>query len=232
MARNKYPEETVNRIVDVALRLFLQKGYENTSIQDILDELGDLSKGAIYHHFKSKAEILEAVGVKIGEKNIALLQEIRDDAAMTGYQKLQAIFRSALSDPNQKLTFTLVPNMMDNPQFLSMQLQEIFQETAPKYLQPIIEQGVADGSIQTEYPKELAEAILILCNIWLNPMIILEDVEATIRKCRLFNQLFSHIGLNLVDEDMILQFAEICQYVQRKPGKRDKKRPPTGSQEA
>ena len=58
MARNKYPEETVARILDVSLKLFLEKGYENTTIQDIIDALGNLSKGAIYHHFKSKEDIL------------------------------------------------------------------------------------------------------------------------------------------------------------------------------
>lgn len=47
MARNKHPEETVSLILDVAGRLFLEKGYEYTSIQDIIDNLGGLSKGAI-----------------------------------------------------------------------------------------------------------------------------------------------------------------------------------------
>ena len=61
MARNKYPEVTVERILDVSQRLFLEKGYDNTTIQDIVDELGGLSKGAIYHHFKSKEEIMDAV---------------------------------------------------------------------------------------------------------------------------------------------------------------------------
>lgn len=51
MARNKHPEETVNFILDTAFRLFMEKGYEHTSIQDIIDHLGGLSKGAIYHHF-------------------------------------------------------------------------------------------------------------------------------------------------------------------------------------
>ena len=58
MARNKHPEETVNLILDVAFRLFMEKGYEHTSIQDIIDNLGGLSKGAIYHHFKSKEDIM------------------------------------------------------------------------------------------------------------------------------------------------------------------------------
>ena len=53
MARNKHPEETVNLILDVALALFFEKGYDNTSIQDIIDGLGGLTKGAVYHHFKS-----------------------------------------------------------------------------------------------------------------------------------------------------------------------------------
>ena len=61
MARNKYPEITEQRILDASLKLFLEKGYEHTTIQDIIDELGDLTKGAIYHHFKSKSEIIEAV---------------------------------------------------------------------------------------------------------------------------------------------------------------------------
>ena len=41
MARNKYPEITEERILDAAERLFLEKGYENTTIQDIVDALGD-----------------------------------------------------------------------------------------------------------------------------------------------------------------------------------------------
>ena len=61
MARNKYPEITEQRILDASLKLFLEKGYEHTTIQDIIDELGDLTKGAIYHHFKSKSDIIEAV---------------------------------------------------------------------------------------------------------------------------------------------------------------------------
>ena len=46
MARNKHPEETVRRILDVAFRLFMEKGYEHTSIQDMIDELG----GSIGQH--------------------------------------------------------------------------------------------------------------------------------------------------------------------------------------
>ena len=68
MSRNKYPEETVERILDTAQRLFLEKGYEQTTIQDIIDNLGGLTRGAIYHHFKSKEEIIDAVSDRRSEE--------------------------------------------------------------------------------------------------------------------------------------------------------------------
>ena len=46
MARNKYPEETMKLILDVATHLFVEKGYDATSLQDIINET-NLSKGAI-----------------------------------------------------------------------------------------------------------------------------------------------------------------------------------------
>lgn len=65
MARNKYPEITEARILDTATKLFLQNGWEQTTIQDIVDELGDMTCGAFYHHFKSKDEIIDAVTTRI-----------------------------------------------------------------------------------------------------------------------------------------------------------------------
>ena len=52
MPRNKYPEETVQKILDAALKLFLEKGYEETTVLDIIGEMGGMTRGAFYHHFK------------------------------------------------------------------------------------------------------------------------------------------------------------------------------------
>ena len=89
MARNKHPEETVNRILEAATRLFIEKGYEHTSIQDIISNLGGLSKGAIYHHFKSKEDILEAVTDKMTEESNKILEKIRDREDLTGKEKMK-----------------------------------------------------------------------------------------------------------------------------------------------
>lgn len=95
MPRNKYPEQTVEKILDAAALLFLQKGYQNTTLQDIIDAT-KLSKGAVYHHFRSKEEIAQRVGDRLGDQMWEPLRHIRDDPALTGLQKLQAVFAASL----------------------------------------------------------------------------------------------------------------------------------------
>ena len=99
MARSKNPEGTVNLIMDAAFRLFMEKGYEHTSVQDIIDNLGGLSKGAIYHHFKSKEEILVAVVERMTAESNRVLADIRDRSDLNGREKLKTIFKSSVKRP-------------------------------------------------------------------------------------------------------------------------------------
>ena len=54
MARNKYPEATVKKILDVAERPFVERGNEHTTMADIVESLGGLTKGAVYHHSRKR----------------------------------------------------------------------------------------------------------------------------------------------------------------------------------
>ena len=97
MARNKYPEVTVEKILDVAQRLFLEKGYDNTTIQDIVNELGGLTKGAIYHHFKSKEEIIDALSEKLFfENNPFVIVKKRKN--LNGLQKMREVIKINYAD--------------------------------------------------------------------------------------------------------------------------------------
>lgn len=210
MARNKYPEETVKLIVDTALELFLKQGYEKTSIQDIINHLGGLSKGAIYHHFKSKEEIFEVVGKKIGEMNMAYYDKIMADTTKSGFDKLCSLLRAAISNPTNETIAAMKGKIVSDPKFLVNQISEIYTFVVPRYIEPIIRQGVEDGSIKTEYPKELAEVIITLLNIWINPLIVPASDEETERKLRFFKQLLDGFGLPIFDEDIIMETTKYC----------------------
>lgn len=63
MIRKSNSDATINLILDVACNVFMEKGYNDTCVQDIIDHLGDLHKeeDSIYHYFRSKEDILIAI---------------------------------------------------------------------------------------------------------------------------------------------------------------------------
>ncbi len=210
MARNKYPEQTVERILDVSTRLFLEKGYDNTSLQDILNELGDLTKGAIYHHFKSKEEIFDAVATKLGEANGQFFIDMKNNTTLTGAEKLREVIRlNICSEASSTIIGVISSNLLDNPKFLAMQLKSSFYNVVPNYVMPIVEQGINDGSITCDKPYELAEIITLLLNTWLNPILFGTDKSRIANKCKMINELVAQYNLVLFDDDLIKKLEQI-----------------------
>lgn len=207
MARNKNPEITINRILDAAMDLFLKKGYDNTTIQDIVDALGDLSKGAIYHHFKSKEEIIEAVIPRLYDSSDSKFLEIKESTSYTGLEKLKQILLISLENPGQEKLAMAAPNLMKNPRFLTQQLYNTVEIIVPNLVEPIIREGIKDGSIVSNNPKEVAEVFMILMNIWINPAIFHSTEEEFKNKFLFCRKLISDLGIPMLD-DSVLEILE------------------------
>ena len=196
MSRNKYPEQTVERILDAARRLFLEKGYEATTIQDIVDELGGLTKGAVYHHFKSKADIMNALGDRLFLEHDPFL-------AVAGRKE---VIRLHEADAEQQQLGREALPMLKNPRVLAEMLETNRRELTPRFLR-LIEEGQRDGSISTGYAPELAELIPLLTSLWLAPTVYPATPEGMLRKFRLIGEALAALGLPLVDEE-VMRLAE------------------------
>ncbi|HJC10981.1 MAG TPA: TetR/AcrR family transcriptional regulator [Candidatus Blautia merdigallinarum] len=199
MARNKYPEVTVEKILEVSQRLFLEKGYDNTTIQDIVDELGGLTKGAIYHHFKSKEEIMDALSEKMFTSNNPF-EAVKKRKELNGLEKMRLAVKLNQADENQvELTRQAIP-LLKNPRVLAGMLESNRQFLCPYWLE-LIEEGKKDGSIQTQYPKELAE-LLVLLDLWMLPSVFPADEEGIHNRHQFIFQLLEKIGLPLYDKEI------------------------------
>lgn len=209
MARNKYPEVTVERILSAAQRLFLEKGYENTTIQDIVDELGGLTKGAVYHHFKSKEEIMDAVGNRMFRENNPF-EAVMDRKDLNGLQKLREMVRLNQSDrARMDMNVQSLP-ILKNPKVLAGMIEANRTELTP-YFQKLIEEGNRDGSIHTEYAKELAELIPLLTSLWLAPTVFPATPVEMLRKFRFIGEMLANMGLPIVDEEILALAADYFQ---------------------
>ena len=197
MARNRNPHETRKKILEVSKDLFLKKGFDNTSIQDIINGLGGLTKGVIYHHFESKQEILQSI---IKENNQEILNyNWRGD---TGLEKIQNSLMDAFSNFEQQRLVYSASIKLRSPRLLGEQYLSLFSDFLPEIRERVYE-GVKDESIKTEYPEELADLIVLTLNIWIGFQISVYSVEELKRKMKFIKLSFDGLGVHLVSDEMM-----------------------------
>ncbi len=199
MARNKYPEVTVDKILEVSERLFLEKGYDNTTIQNIVDELGGLTKGAVYHHFKSKEEIMDALGTKMFSRNNPF-EEVKKLTDLNALQKMRMVIQLNQSNEQQvELSRQAIP-LLKNPHILARMIEENRRTLCPHWLE-LIEEGKRDGSIHTEYAKELSE-FLVLVDLLFIPSVFPGNLQDIQRRYLFISEMLDKMGLPLYNDEI------------------------------
>ena len=86
-----------------------------------------------------------------------MLSGIRDDNGLNGLEKLRKISQVSLDNAARNELASVGPNLLRNPKLLAAQIENIIEKAVPVYIQPIIEQGMRDGSIRTDYQGSLAK---------------------------------------------------------------------------
>ena len=201
MGRNKYPEVTIEKILKESHELFIEKGYEATTIQDIVDRLGGLTKGAIYYHYKSKEEIFEALTKKMFfANNPFMVIDRRKD--LNGLEKMREVVKLGLLGGNQsEMNPERIP-LMRNPRLLVAILESNRDYVTPLWLK-LVEEGRLDGSIQTDYPNEIAEMMQLLPSVWLNPSIYPMTSADRYRKFLFLRDMLNSMRVPVINDDIL-----------------------------
>jgi TetR/AcrR family transcriptional repressor of nem operon len=167
MARTVKPEEFAAKrreILDAAQRLVFTRGYEQMSIQDILDEV-QISSGAFHHYFDSRRALLDAFIERIKQETEKPLLPIIRDPHLTAIEKFQGFFDTLDRLRNvHKADIVKVGRVWytDANAVVRQKVDEaIFAQRAP-LLTEIVQQGVQEGSFTTAYPDNAGEVILSL----------------------------------------------------------------------
>ncbi len=184
--------------MDTAAKIFLEKGYDSTSIQDIVNALG-MSKGAIYHHFKSKEELYTGV-INDYYARGEWFENIINDPTKNGLQKLKAMFCHEISDETKISIDQLYFARLYDPKMILENMRRDMQETAPM-LSKIIEEGNRDGSLAVEHPLECAELALFMVNIWIG--VFTTGREKFLTQMEIFAKLTRELGADFVDDEIM-----------------------------
>ena len=201
VAKTDKAQLMIEKIITTASQLFIQQGYEKTSIQNIAQTAG-ISKGAIYHHFESKNDIILAVLKKryqIMEQE--LLEWLKDTEHLTGKEQLKEIFKFSLK--SQKRNYEMLNNGSLDTEFMLTIIRYNLRIGTP-LISGIIKKGMKDTSIQQmPFPDETAETILLLTNFWLEGSIFENPSERIVNRIYFLQFMLQSIGLDIFDEILI-----------------------------
>jgi len=158
----KTAEERLQEILDVAQAFFARKGYDATSIQDIIDEVG-IAKGTFYHYFRSKSDLLDAVVDRMAEQGQAVMRDVVDDPRLDALTKFRQVFAQANSWKLQHQDFLIeLLRVMYRPEnaILRDRLRSVSIEVVVPLLAAVVRQGVEEGVFDTEDPEEVVVIVL------------------------------------------------------------------------
>jgi AcrR family transcriptional regulator len=158
-------DEKRQAILDVAERLFYLKGYEQTSVQDVLDVLGS-SKGSFYHHFESKHEVLQTLCQIRAEKALNAAEEALVEAGES-LKRLNTLLYYALpirEGEEQFLALLFPMAEKEDGRALLYEYARALEEAFSPMLRPILAQAGAERKAFLYYPSQIPQVMMALLN--------------------------------------------------------------------
>lgn len=158
----KDPEIRRAEIMDAAMLLFMEKGYANTTTQDIVDKV-NISRGLLYYHFKNKEDILYCLVERYSEKLLRDIHVIVNDDDKTAIEKIRAfIDATIISTDNVSAEGTELQKTVDleENRFMLDKLSHKLIEKLTIYFERIINQGISEKVFSVKYPSETAEFLM------------------------------------------------------------------------
>ena len=149
-----------DQILDTSLQLFMKKGFDATSISDILSQL-DIARGTLYYHFESKEAIMDAIIERLLNQVLEKIEKLMTNDSLSQAEKFMGFFASInltqLTGDEEIVDYF---NQPQNALFHEKSNRLLIKKLSPVLAQ-IISEGIESGLFDTPYPAETAELILV-----------------------------------------------------------------------
>jgi AcrR family transcriptional regulator len=158
----KHPEIRREALLDQAQALFLTRGYDRASLNDVIAAAG-VSKGAFYHYFASKEALLEALAERFARQALAGVQDVLDDPGLDPLGRLNGLLaRSRQAKVESAAEAWALFETMFRPENLVLfhRINLAAGASFSPLLVKIITQGVEDGTFRTFDPQGVADMVM------------------------------------------------------------------------
>lgn len=210
MSKKYNAKATIENILSVSAKLFLEKGFDKTSMRDIAETAG-ISKGAIYHHFDSKEDIVNAVTEKQAEVTHSLMQNwLSEMENLNGKEKLIAILEKNIESQEAHYLDDVMSTRTKSAEFVVTYMQDCVNNDA-SFIAEIIKEGISDGSLVTKYPDECAEVFLLLINVWCDPIVFHGNTQKISNRLNFLQHMMKSLGIDILSNNLLKKYLDLLQ---------------------
>jgi AcrR family transcriptional regulator len=180
----KTADERRHEILDAAEKLFSTKGFDATSTNDILEEVG-IARGTLYYHFKSKEAIMDALIERYNTKVLNIAKKIANDKSISVFERMMGVVMAL--NINNKSEKEIIEHI-HKPQnaLMHQKVQRVILTEVTPILAEIIEDGIKEGVFNTPYPYESVEMLIAYTNTVFDTELIEMTIEEKARRIEAF----------------------------------------------
>lgn len=147
-------------ILVAARELFVKKGYEQTSVNDIL-KIVDIAKGTFYYYFTSKEKVLEAIILDIVEEGVRKAEKILKDKSIPLVNRMMMAIMAQAPEFEGSDEIKEELHKVENTKLEQLYLRAMLKRMTPVLQESVLE-GIERDIFHMEYPTECIESILLL----------------------------------------------------------------------
>lgn len=175
-----------NEILDAAGSLFAEKGFDDTSVTDIMNAVC-IAKGTLYHHFKSKEDIMDALIERQTSYLLSTARQIAGDKSIPVKERMLHTILALHIDPQQTEGTEMIHHL-HKPQnaLMHQKTKQIILQQVPAMLSDIVEDGIEQGLFKTPYPLECMEMALCYLDVMLDDDLFELQEEQKLNKIQAF----------------------------------------------
>lgn len=206
MPKHDPSERTKSEILQVAVRLFQERGWTDVKIEDIVKEVG-VTRGAFYHYFKSREDLIVAAmdRITLEHNSFTIAQKEKD---LNALEKLRFALKHNMSFNAEHAEMNhALKKALKNPEVFRSEFYSALNTTAP-FLEKLLVEGNEDGSLAASYPKQMAQVFVLLSNLWLNPIILPVSEQEFNDKVSFMKELGESLGVPVIDDEMKEMMAQ------------------------
>lgn len=156
---SKEPEERKNEILDAAEGLFMEYGFDNTTVGAIVNKVG-IAKGTFYYYFATKESIIVSIVERKLNEGKKRAEAVLNDRGLDAVEKMEKIMKILfLKAPGDKKIFHCFD--LDSNAKIHQKRNELFHRIFKGIIVQVVEEGVQNGLFKCEHYQEITEIIFI-----------------------------------------------------------------------